>query len=298
MNRFYESPEIVDYYIKYRPSYNSEVAQRVMEFYKSRQPVKSHFPDQLDLMVDVGCGSGQWANSFQPYFKKILGFDVSTEQIKQAKLQNKFGNIEYREGRAEELPVADASVDLVVSGTATEWFDWNTFYDEVKRILKPSGCLFMSNYEFPRLSLVSGKNEELSQKAGDIIKKTITDYVEDPLLKHLYHNFYKDNFVEFFEKIPYKNKERGEIVHEYFRWSVQDTCGFIKSIEAYHLFMEKEIQRLRNSNIEVTKKLLSEIDPTVKMAKELQDVWDIPDDQLDRKLILSDFTIYTFFAKP
>ena len=103
MNRFYQSSEIAEYYIKYRPSYTKEVAQRVISFYYNDQPILSD--QKLNLMVDVGCGSGQSTNIFQPYFDKILGIDTSLEQLKQAKLQNKFNNIEYVQGSAENIPV-------------------------------------------------------------------------------------------------------------------------------------------------------------------------------------------------
>ena len=71
MNRFYESAEIAKYYVKYRQNYTPEVAQRAMTFYNNQQQSKTHLPTKLDLMVDVGCGSGQSTNIFQPYFKKF-----------------------------------------------------------------------------------------------------------------------------------------------------------------------------------------------------------------------------------
>ena len=105
-----------------------------MTFYNNQQQSQTHLPTKLNFMVDVGCGSGQSTNIFQPYFKKILGFDVSAEQIKQAKLQNKFDNIDYMKGSAENIPVEDKSVDLIVAGTAAHWFDLEKFFDEVKKV--------------------------------------------------------------------------------------------------------------------------------------------------------------------
>ena len=68
MNRFFESAEIAEYYVKYRQNYTPEVAQHVMTFYNNQQQFQTHLPNKLDFMVDVGCGSGQSTNIFQPYF--------------------------------------------------------------------------------------------------------------------------------------------------------------------------------------------------------------------------------------
>ena len=208
MNRFYESAEIAKYYVKYRQNYTPEVAQRVMTFYNNQQQSKTHLPTKLDLMVDVGCGSGQSTNIFQPYFKKILGFDVSAEQIKQAKLQNKFDNIDYMEGSAENIAVKDKLVDLVVAGAAAHWFDLEKFFDEVRRVLKPTGCLVILFYANPILSLMSTSNGNQSEKASDIFRRAIDDYAEDPLQKYVHQNLVKNSFENIYDRIPFDQKKK------------------------------------------------------------------------------------------
>lgn len=46
-----------------------------------------------------------------------------------------------REGRAEELPFADGSVDLLTAATAAHWFEPSRFLAEASRVLKPRGCI-------------------------------------------------------------------------------------------------------------------------------------------------------------
>jgi len=49
------------------------------------------------LAVDAGCGPGLMSTVIlAPYFDKVLGVDISESQIKQATLNNKHSNIEYR----------------------------------------------------------------------------------------------------------------------------------------------------------------------------------------------------------
>ena len=298
MNRFYESAEIAKYYVKYRQNYTPEVAQRVMTFYNNQQQSQTHLPTKLDLMVDVGCGSGQSTNIFQPYFKKILGFDVSAEQIKQAKLQNKFDNIDYMEGSAENIAVKDKSVDLIVAGAAAHWFDLEKFFDEVRRVLKPTGCLVILFYANPILSLMSASGGNQSEKASDIFRRAIDDYAEDPLQKYVHQNLVKNSFANIYDRIPFDQKKKDDSLHTYIEWSVNDACGLIKSVQTYALYMDKEIKKMKDDNIYITQELLSTIDPALLMAKQLQELWNLSDEQLDEKLIWCDFKNVLFLTKP
>ena len=298
MNRFYESAEIAEYYFKYRQNYTPEVAQRVMTFYNNQQQLQTHLPTKLDLMVDVGCGSGQSTNIFQPYFKNILGFDISAEQIKQAKLQNKFDNIDYMEGSAENIPVKDKSVDLIVAGTAAHWFDLEKFFDEVKRVLKPTGCLAILFHVDPILSLISATSVDQSEKASDIFRRAIDDYAEDPFQKYIHQYLVKNSFADIYDRIPFDQKEKDDSLHTYIKWSVNDTCGSIKSLQTYKLYMDKEVERMKADNIDITQELLSTIDPASRMSKQLQELWNVSDEQLDEKLIWCDFKNILFLTKP
>ena len=179
-----------------------------MTFYNNQQQSKTHLPIKLDLMVDVGCGSGQSTNIFQPYFKKISGFDASAEQIKQAKLQNKFDNIDYMEGSARIIAVEDKSVDLVVAGTAAHWFDLERFLEEVKRVLKRTGCLVFLFYASPTLSLMSTNGVNQSEKYSNIFRHAIDDYTGDPLQKYVHQTLVKNSFADIYVRIPFIKKKK------------------------------------------------------------------------------------------
>ena len=62
--------------------------------------------------------------------------------------------------------------------------------------------------------------------------------------------------------------------------------------------MDKEIKRMKDDNIHITQEVLSAIDPALLMAKQLQELWNLSDEQLDEKLILCDFKNVLFLAKP
>lgn len=50
----------------------------------------------MNLALDIGCGSGQSTIALAPYFKKVIGCDVSETQINCAKKERSADNVEYR----------------------------------------------------------------------------------------------------------------------------------------------------------------------------------------------------------
>ena len=156
MMKYYENKKLAEHYVKYRPKLNVEVAECLMNFYKTHQ-LGDNSCNQPRIMVDVGCGSGQSTNIFHSYFDEIIGTDVSKEQLDQARKQNMYKNIQYLEGNAENLPLASRSVDFLASTMAAHWFDLPQFFKEAERVLKPSGCLAIIGYGDPSLRLLSKK---------------------------------------------------------------------------------------------------------------------------------------------
>ena len=74
--------------------------------------------------------------------------------------------------------------------------------------------------------------------------------------------------------------------------------GLIKSAETYALYIDKKIKRMKVDNIDITQELLSGIDPALLMAKQLQELWYLCEEQLDEKLISYDFKNVLFLTKP
>ena len=89
------------------------------------------------------------------------------------------------EGSAENIPVEDKSVDLIVAGTTAHWFDLERFLEEVKKVLKPTGFIALLSYSYPKISFISDKNKELAEKATKVIEKAIARHIEDPTQKYV-----------------------------------------------------------------------------------------------------------------
>ncbi len=128
-------------YKNFRPGYKDNLIQKIIGFLKEKNS------GPYDLAVDVGCGTGQATTLLCKHFKQVLGYDISENQIKQAKHHEADHlNLKFYAVPCEKLNLDHSSVDLVVVANAIHWFDLDLFFEECKRILKPNGVLaFFTN---------------------------------------------------------------------------------------------------------------------------------------------------------
>ena len=76
--------------------------------------------DKWNVLVDVGCGSGQSTHLFFPYFRRIFALDPSVNQIAEAEKKyasDATNHVTFSVGVAENLEgIETESVDLIVAG--------------------------------------------------------------------------------------------------------------------------------------------------------------------------------------
>jgi SAM-dependent methyltransferase len=99
-------------------------------------------PD-LALAWDAGCGNGQATIALAQHFMRVVGTDPSANQIAGAEPR---ANIDYRVEPGECSSLVDASASLVTVAQALHWFEFERFYTEVRRVLKPGGVIAAWNY--------------------------------------------------------------------------------------------------------------------------------------------------------
>jgi ubiquinone/menaquinone biosynthesis C-methylase UbiE len=101
-----------------------------------------------DVVLDCGYGFGDqdilWARTMKP--EKIIGLNITRSQVERARknvADAGFGkSIDLREGSATDMPIADGSVDLVVSlESAFHYRSREDFFREAYRALRPGGRL-------------------------------------------------------------------------------------------------------------------------------------------------------------
>ena len=127
-----------DDYARYRPRYPDALFQYLHSLCSSDE-----------LAWDCACGSGQATISLAKYFKRVIATDISSAQIEKAKVSR---NTEYKVSSAECSGLDSQSLDLIVVAQALHWFDFDLFYNEASRVLKPDAILAVISYQLPRIS--------------------------------------------------------------------------------------------------------------------------------------------------
>ena len=119
-------------YAKFRPHYPPNLFQHLGSIARSRQ-----------LAWDCATGNGQAAIGLASVFDRVIATDASGKQIANARSHPK---VEYRVAPAENSGIESATTDLIMVAQALHWFDLDSFYGEVRRVLKPEGVLAASAY--------------------------------------------------------------------------------------------------------------------------------------------------------
>lgn len=220
----FERDEHTKLYSKYRPSYPQTLIERIIFYLKQ----KHNGP--YNLAVDVGCGTGQATKLFSPYFTHINAYDVSENQIKQARLVQTEANISFNVSSSESLPLADESVDLITVATAAHWFDLEKFYTECKRVLKINGVLAIFTNLIPR---IINKNESLEQTLTQLINNynhILQPYASDRM-KYVM-NRYKDI------NPTLEDVERDDSLYIDYMWTIDELIQYLRTYSCFQNYCE------------------------------------------------------------
>lgn len=90
-------------------------------------------------VLDVGAGTGKLTRSLGPSGAALVAVEPVSEM--RSVLEREAPGVRALAGRAEEIPLPDASVDAVAAGQAFHWFDGPRALAEFHRVLRPAGRL-------------------------------------------------------------------------------------------------------------------------------------------------------------
>lgn len=216
-----------DLYSRFRPGY----PQQLFDFLIPLVPDKN-------TAWDCGTGNGQVAVKLSGYFNKVYATDLSPVQINNAVLKK---NIFYSVENAEETLFDDNKFDLITIAQAIHWFDFEKFYQEAERTLKPGGIIAVTGYDIFRI------NEEINFLVDHFYKETTGPYW-DKERRHI-----DDHYTN----IPFPfNEIKSPDFSMNYNWGFEQVVGYLNTWSAVQHYIRKH-----NEN------------PVEKFAEQLKKVW-------------------------
>lgn len=126
---------------------------------------------QGETVLDLGSGAGFdcfLAANAVGTDGTVIGVDMTPEMIEKARFNARkggYGNVEFRLGELEHLPVADSSVDVILSNCVINLAPNKTaVFEEAFRVLKPGGRFSVSDMV-------------LLKELPDVVKQSAAAYV-------------------------------------------------------------------------------------------------------------------------
>src|SRR4051812_34227853 len=97
-------------------------------------------------VLDAACGEGYGSFLLAQTAKKVVGIDIAPEAVAHARSRYVKSNLRYVEGSCTALPLANGSIDLIVSFETIEHLhEQSEMLAEFRRVLVPNGVLVISS---------------------------------------------------------------------------------------------------------------------------------------------------------
>jgi len=103
------------------------------------RPGRKNIGSTPQTVLDLAAGTGKLTIELAGLGHDVVALEPLEQMIR--RLATALPSVRAVMGLAEELPIADASLDGVVSAQAFHWFDPERTYAELGRVLKPRGTV-------------------------------------------------------------------------------------------------------------------------------------------------------------
>jgi ubiquinone/menaquinone biosynthesis C-methylase UbiE len=200
-------------YAQFRPSYPKEVFAFLQTILTGKERV-----------WDCATGTGQVAGNLVNLFDKIEATDLSKNQLRNAVSHPK---INYSQQIAEETNFPDQQFDCITVGQAIHWFDFEKFYTEAIRVLKPNGLLVVLGY-----GNIQVEHEEIQKVIEKLYSETLDEYWDPE------RHFVDENY----QTIPFPFEEMS---HPEFQiqntWNREQLLGYLNTWSAAKHYKDKHL---------------------------------------------------------
>ncbi len=213
-------------YAKFRPGYPDELFDFLFSLLTEK-----------NTAWDCGTGNGQVALQLSKQFADVYATDISASQIANAVSKE---NIHYSKISAEETSFPENMFDMVTVGQAIHWFNFDKFYKEVNRTLKPGGLIAVFGYGLLTV------NKEIDLLITDFYKNTTGPYW-DVERKYIDENYKTIPF-------PFAEIKTPAFCSKY-HWELESVEGFLNTWSAVQHYIKKNSENPVNLVIDKLKKV-------------------------------------------
>lgn len=143
-------------------------------------------------VLDIGCGGGNYTLKM---LSKITNLDCTLldlskpmlEKAKERLAENTSGTITTLQGDLRKIELQDAHFDIILAGAVLHhlrnYDDWNKTFEKLYRVLKPGGCLMISDLiaqETPSIHnyMWDKYASYLDNLGGEDYRKKVLAYIE------------------------------------------------------------------------------------------------------------------------
>lgn len=217
--------------MKTQPSVFTDHFTNIASNYAAWRP---NYPAELFAWLAVKCqscktawdcatGNGQAALALAEYFEQVFATDASVAQIAEAVAHPA---VLYQVAPADASGLPETSVDLITVAQALHWFNLDSFYHEVHRVLKPGGLLAVWSYGIFKVDCADA--DKVQSMLDRFYHHTIKEFW--PAERRHVENGYADLPFPFLQlNTPEFNMEVA--------WSLDDLAGYLRSwsaVSRYH----------------------------------------------------------------
>ena len=196
-------------YAQFRPHYPAEV------YHFMREQVSAY-----TSAWDCGTGNGQVAIQLASFMEQVAATDISQNQLDAAA---QHPTIQYSLQPAEQTNFPDNHFDLVTVAQAIHWFQFDAFYQELHRVLKPNGLFVVLGYGLLYI------NPAVDAVLYDFYENTIGAYW-DPERQYIEQKY---------QSIPFPLEEiETPLVTLSLHWTLAHFLGYLKSWSAVKRYEE------------------------------------------------------------
>jgi SAM-dependent methyltransferase len=186
--------------------------------------------DHGGLLIDWGCGNGEFTLPLSPYFDGVKAVDVNVDRIsiaEESARKKGIENIEWHIGNAEDLKIAPGSCDLITCASAFHWMDRELLSERAFKGLRSDGSL----------AIAGGAGEDIWSGTKDwheVARACLVKYLDRPSGGNPTNNVPSTNPAKKKWHADYLIAAGFEVEHlqfpTEFSWPVDRVAGYMYSI--------------------------------------------------------------------